>query len=79
MARLALDAAWRGLLRGSVAQSRAIPSMVTTTPTGDVIAGAASPDAVPLPMAEDEDAADAAQDRATTPTGPMLTWTGRLK
>ncbi len=68
--RPALDAAWRGLLRGSVAQSRAIPSMVTTTPTGDVTAGPASPDAVPLPMAEDEDAADAAQDRATTPTGP---------
>jgi ATP-dependent RNA helicase HelY len=50
--RPALDAAWHGLLRGSVAQSRAIPALASPGLT-----------AVPLPMAEDEDPADARQDR----------------
>jgi ATP-dependent RNA helicase HelY len=57
--RPALDAAWHGLLRGSVAQSRAIPAL-------------ASPDltAVPLPMAEDEDPAEARQDRVESDQRP---------
>lgn len=51
-----LDVAWRGMLRGSVAQSRAIPSM--TTP---VVEPANLP---ALPMAEDEDPQVARSDRA---------------
>jgi ATP-dependent RNA helicase HelY len=51
--RPALDAAWRGMLRGSVAQSRAIPSM----------AAPAAPDIPPIPMAEDEDPEEARSDR----------------
>ena len=62
--RPTLDAAWRGLLRGSVAQSRMIPSMVTPSATQkgveDVLA---TPATVALPLAADEDAADARQDR----------------
>jgi hypothetical protein len=74
--RPALEAAWTGLLRGSVAQSRAIPSMVTTAaaavngPTAQ--SGAVAPTGVPLPMAEDEDAADALQDRVESDTGPEI-------
>jgi ATP-dependent RNA helicase HelY len=52
-----LDAAWRGMLRGSVAQSRMIPSMATPIPLGE-------PE---LAMAEDEDPAEAAQDRVELP------------
>jgi ATP-dependent RNA helicase HelY len=62
--RPALEAAWRGLLRGSVAQSRAIPSMTTPPEAG----GAGAPE-VPLPMAEDEDPAEAWQDRVDSPGG----------
>ncbi len=56
--RPVLENAWRGMLRGSVAQSRMIPSMTTPIPLDDP----------PLAMAEDEDATDAAQDRVETPT-----------
>jgi ATP-dependent RNA helicase HelY len=51
--RPTLDAAWRGMLRGSVAQSRAIPSM----------AAPAAPDIPPIAMAEDEDPEEARSDR----------------
>jgi superfamily II RNA helicase len=57
--RPALDAAWRGLLRGSVAQSRAIPAMASP----DLTATPATPASVALPMAEDADPAEARQDR----------------
>lgn len=56
-----LDAAWRGMLRGSVAQSRAIPSMV---------AGPPAPDLPPIPMAEDEDPELARSDRVDMETPP---------
>jgi hypothetical protein len=56
--RPGLDAAWRGMLRGSVAQSRAIPSMITPA-AGAVSAEAAEaglpPVIPPIPMAEDDD------------------------
>jgi hypothetical protein len=50
-----LDTAWRAMLRGSVAQSRAIPSM--TTPAAEV------PEISALPMAEDEEGDVALLDR----------------
>jgi hypothetical protein len=50
-----LDTAWRAMLRGSVAQSRAIPSM--TAPAAEV------PDLPALPMAEDEEGDVARSDR----------------
>ncbi len=56
--RPGLDAAWRGMLRGSVAQSRAIPSMAT--PAEVVAAPAGIP---PIPMAEDEEPDVARSDR----------------
>jgi superfamily II RNA helicase len=60
--RPTLDAGWRGMLRGSVAQSRAIPAMTTPVPAApEAEAGPA------LPMAEDEDPAEAAQDRREAP------------
>ena len=65
--RPTLDAAWRGLLRGSVAQSRMIPSI--STPAAGTQGAAATetelvtPGTVPLPLAEDEDPAGARQDR----------------
>lgn len=67
--RPALDTAWRTMLRGSVAQSRAIPSMVT--PAAGEAAEAEDSAAVahneaalpPLPMAEDEDPREARDDR----------------
>jgi len=52
--RPVLGAAWRGMLRGSVALSRTIPSMAT-------------PDALVAPMAEDTDPEEAAADRAEAP------------
>jgi ATP-dependent RNA helicase HelY len=58
--RPVLGAAWRGLLRGSVALSRTIPSM--TTPDAPVVA----------PMAEDTDPAEAAQDRAEAPPDGVM-------
>jgi superfamily II RNA helicase len=77
--RPALEAAWRGLLRGSVAQSRAVPSMVTPTPEAilspdEVPLGHAtvSPATIPVPMAEDEEPVEALQDRLASPGGPGL-------
>ncbi|HEV7128992.1 MAG TPA: DEAD/DEAH box helicase [Ktedonobacterales bacterium] len=63
--RSALDTAWRGLLRGSVAQSRAIPAMATAAPLSAEDASPAAPAVarVPLAMAEDADAVEARQDR----------------
>jgi hypothetical protein len=52
--RPVLGAAWRGMLRGSVALSRSIPSMAT-------------PDAPLAPMAEDTDPEEANQDRVEAP------------
>ena len=74
--RSTLDAAWRGLLRGSVAQSRAIPSMATPValpanaeaPSAEP--AALSPTIVPLAMAEDEDPVEAVQDRVEAGTQP---------
>ncbi|HEX3269240.1 MAG TPA: hypothetical protein VHR15_01230, partial [Ktedonobacterales bacterium] len=57
--RPVLGAAWRGMLRGSVALSRTIPSMAT-------------PDALVAPMAEDTDPEEAAQDRAEAPPDTTL-------
>ncbi|MBF6589007.1 MAG: DEAD/DEAH box helicase [Ktedonobacterales bacterium] len=57
--RPALAQAWQGMLRGSVAMSRAIPSMATPPP--------AEPSIPPLPMAEDEDADEARLDRVEQP------------
>ena len=54
-----IESAWRGMLRGSVAQSRAIPSMVTPTAPGVTLPS----DAPPLAMAEDEDTEDSRMDR----------------
>jgi superfamily II RNA helicase len=56
--RPVFDTAWRGMLRGSVAQSRAIPSMAT--PNLDVLPAIA--------MAEDEDPAEARADRVEMDT-----------
>ncbi len=61
-----LDSAWRGMLRGSVAQSRAIPGTSVLAPIG------VQPDPLPLlPMAEDEEPDLARQDRTLdTDQGP---------
>ena len=61
-----VDAGWRGMLRGSVAQSRAIPSMAAATAPH-------APDLPPIPMAEDEDPEMARSDRVElgTPPGEM--------
>ncbi len=59
-----LSEAWRMMLRGSVAMSRAIPSMAT--PAEERAEPEAAPDEAefpPLAMAEDEDADEAAADR----------------
>ncbi|HKV84074.1 MAG TPA: hypothetical protein VJN88_05925, partial [Ktedonobacterales bacterium] len=53
-----LDTAWRAMLRGSVAQSRAIPSM--TTPAAEL---PDLPELPALPMAEDEEGDAARSDR----------------
>ena len=53
--RPVLDAGWRGMLRGSVAQSRAVPSMSATPPP--------PADLPPVPMAEDEEPDEARSDR----------------
>jgi superfamily II RNA helicase len=59
--RPAVDAAWRGMLRGSVAQSRAIPGLGTSS-AGATEASGAALEGVVLPHAEDEDAATARDD-----------------
>jgi hypothetical protein len=61
--RPTLDSAWRGMLRGSVAQSRAIPSMSTSLLPAPGPAAMESGLFPPLPMAEDEDPDLARQDR----------------
>lgn len=74
--RPGLDLAWRAMLRGSVAQSRAVPSMATpAVVTEDAMTTAATEDGAdpapvvdepalpPLPMAEDEDPREARDDR----------------
>ncbi|MGH2517147.1 MAG: hypothetical protein ACRDHP_15965, partial [Ktedonobacterales bacterium] len=56
-----LGAAWRSMLRGSVAQSRAIPAMVMPTQAAVEETGA---EVLPaLPMAEDEEPDEARSDR----------------
>ncbi|HEY7832910.1 MAG TPA: helicase-related protein, partial [Ktedonobacterales bacterium] len=67
--RPTLDAAWRGLLRGSVAQSRMVPSMAVASPNTSG-PDDASPAAVALPLAADEDPADARQDRVEDEAAP---------
>jgi ATP-dependent RNA helicase HelY len=61
--RPTLAAAWRDMLRGSVAQSRAIPSMVT--PAADEANGDEMP---PLPMAEDEEPETERSERMEDPS-----------
>jgi superfamily II RNA helicase len=64
--RSAVDAAWRGMLRGSVAQSRGIATMAA--PRAEPPASSAAPgalDGVPLALAEDEDTAEARDDRVS--------------
>ena len=65
-----LGEAWRMMLRGSVAMSRAIPAMATPAPAAeleddDAALPQSAPAVAPLPplaMAEDEDAAEVAAD-----------------
>jgi len=59
--RPTLDAAWRGLLRGSVAQSRAVPGLAAPAPAS--VDEPASPVTVALPMAEDADPEEIHQER----------------
>ena len=54
-----LGAGWRGLLRGSVALSRTIPSMTMS-------------DAPVAPMAEDSDPEETKQDRAEAPPDAVM-------
>jgi superfamily II RNA helicase len=61
--RPTLDKAWRGMLRGSVAQSRAIPSMIAPLLPTPGPAAMESDFFPPLPMAEDEEPDLARQDR----------------
>jgi superfamily II RNA helicase len=60
--RPVLAQAWQGMLRGSVAMSRAIPSMTTPLPEGGEAAEAPA-----LAMAEDEDNAETRLDRLERP------------
>ncbi|HKT40663.1 MAG TPA: hypothetical protein VJR48_20000, partial [Ktedonobacterales bacterium] len=57
--RALLAEAWRNMLRGSVALSRAIPT-IAAPPESSVEAG----ELPPIPMAEDEDTGEARDDRA---------------
>jgi hypothetical protein len=61
-----LAEAWRIMLRGSVAMSRAIPAMATPALEDDDATLAQEPaeSLPPLAMAEDEDANEVAADRA---------------
>jgi ATP-dependent RNA helicase HelY len=64
-----LDAAWRGMLRGSVAQSRALVS-IGAPGLSSPSSIAPLPDLIPpLAMAEDEDPDVARQDRTLEPDG----------
>ncbi|MEO7002024.1 MAG: DEAD/DEAH box helicase [Ktedonobacterales bacterium] len=70
-----LGDAWRSMLRGSVAMSRAVPSMATgpteTPPDTEAVANDDGQPAVeslpPLPMAEDLDPDESARDREEAP------------
>jgi superfamily II RNA helicase len=55
--RPGLDAAWRGMLRGSVAQSRAIPSMATPAAAASpaTTTTTPAPPLPPIPMVEDDE------------------------
>ena len=66
--RPTLDKAWRDMLRGSVAQSRAIPSMTAPLLPTPRPAGVESDFFPPLPMAEDEEPDLARQDRVSEET-----------
>ncbi len=65
--RPALAQAWQGMLRGSVALSRTIPS-IATPPVEETTAGAVSAETPPLVMAEDEDTQEVSQDRVEEST-----------
>ncbi|HET9979371.1 MAG TPA: DEAD/DEAH box helicase [Ktedonobacterales bacterium] len=58
-----LAEAWRHMLRGSVALSRAIPTLTTPVEGVEGEGEMALPPIPPLPMAEDEDAEEARDDR----------------
>ncbi|MGZ6392474.1 MAG: hypothetical protein ACXWQZ_24820, partial [Ktedonobacterales bacterium] len=58
-----LDGAWRGMMRGSVAQSRAVPSMTTPITPGATLPSDMGEEPAPLLMAEDEDPEEARMDR----------------
>jgi superfamily II RNA helicase len=58
-----LAEAWRHMLRGSVALSRAIPTLTTPVEGAEGEVALALPPIPPLPMAEDEDAEEAREDR----------------
>jgi hypothetical protein len=65
-----LDIAWRGMLRGSVAQSRAIVGIgVPGHSSSPSISPEPDPLIPPLAMAEDEDPEGARQDRTLEPDG----------
>ena len=65
--RPALAAGVAGMLRGSVALSRTIPS-IATPPVEETTAGAVSAETPPLVMAEDEDTQEVSQDRVEEST-----------
>ncbi|MGZ3679209.1 MAG: DEAD/DEAH box helicase [Ktedonobacterales bacterium] len=61
--RPVLDSAWRGMMRGSVAQSRAVPSMATPVTPGVTLPSDMAEEPAPLLMAEDEDPEEVRVDR----------------
>lgn len=65
-----LDGAWRGMMRGSVAQSRAVPSMATPVTPGTTLPSDLAEVSVPLLMAEDEDPDETRMDR--NEAGPTI-------
>ena len=65
-----LAEAWRHMLRGSVALSRAIPTLTTPMEGEESEEAIALPPIPPLPMAEDEDAEEARDDRVEGDANP---------
>ena len=65
-----LAEAWRHMLRGSVALSRAIPTLTTPVEGEESEEAIALPPIPPLPMAEDEDAEEARDDRVEGDANP---------
>jgi hypothetical protein len=65
--RPVLAQAWQGMLRGSVALSRTIPS-IATPPVEDAASAAVTAETPPLVMAEDEDTQEVSQDRVEEST-----------